>query len=166
MWHLPVSSNNKGILGFIRPCMKLWTRLVTDGDGTGNLGASAFSDQNPSRDPSRGNHSLWSNLVFFAQWDTIAQPLCNLGFLLSQYLMEIWREGVVEKQEEAKHMLSLSKLIECLLSTRQFCAVLGTVKHKTDAVSDSWRRQRYLKHRGYIQITFKHEKMVTFIISS
>ena len=61
----------------------------------------------------------------------------------------------MEKQEEAKHMLSLSKLIECLLSTRQFCAVLGTVKHKTDAVSDSWRRQRYLKHRGYIQITFK-----------
>lgn len=68
--------------------------------------------------------------------------------------MEIWREGV-EKQEEAKHMVSLSKLIECLFSARQFCAVLGTVMHKTDVVSDSWRRQHYLKHRGYIQITFK-----------
>lgn len=61
----------------------------------------------------------------------------------------------MEKPEEAKHMVSLSKLIECLFSARQFCAVLGTVMHKTDVVSDSWRRQHYLKHRGYIQITFK-----------
>lgn len=61
----------------------------------------------------------------------------------------------MEKQEEAKHTVSLSKLTECLFSARQFCAVLGTVMHKTDVVSDSRRRQHYLKHRGYIQITFK-----------
>lgn len=67
----------------------------------------------------------------------------------------------MEKQEEAKHMLSLSKLIECLLSTRQFCAVLGTVMHKTDAVSDSWRRH-YLKTQRIYTNNFLKERFLYY----
>lgn len=61
----------------------------------------------------------------------------------------------MERQEKAKPMLSLSKLIECFLSARPFCGVLGTVMHQTDVVPDSWRRKHYLQHRGYLQILLK-----------
>lgn len=58
---------------------------------------------------------------------------------------------MAEKEERAKHMLSLRKLIECLLSARRFCGGVGN----SDAQDSACRRQHYLKHRGYLQILSK-----------